>query len=336
MADPLALSAASADPEPATQPGRARLGWARWVGGRALNAVVVLWAAATAVFVAVSLIPGDPVEAALGGPGSQASAETVERTRASLGLDEPIFIQYVTQLLRLVTGQWGDSYAQRIPVVEVIGAALPSTVLLATCALVVAWLCALALTVAAAQGGRLGRSVTSTLGMVSASLPHFWLGLVLVAIFSTGLGWLPAVSGGSAAGLVLPVLTLAIPLAGYLAQTMVSGVSIAESRAFALSARARGETRAGLMRRHTLRHAVLPAIALSSWAAGSLIGGAVVVETVFARPGIGRVLLSAVTQRDAPVITGVVVATALVFVVLGAVGDLAARIVDPRGRADLS
>ncbi|MGO2659446.1 ABC transporter permease [Mycetocola reblochoni] len=311
---------------------RGRTGTARWLLGRLGNAVIVMWAAATAVFVAVSLIPGDPVEAALGGPGSQASAATVEATRERLGLDRPLIVQYFSQLLRMATGQWGDSYAQRIPVAEVIGQALPATAVLAVAALPAAWAIALTLTVLAALGGRRGRLVTSAVGMVAASLPHFWLGLVLVAVFATGLGWLPAVSDGGGAGLVLPVLTLALPLGGYLAQTMLDGVADAEATAFALSARARGERRGGLLWRHTLRHAVLPAVALSSWAAGTLIGGAVVVETVFARPGLGRVLLSAVTQRDAPVIVAVVVVTAVVFIVLGFLGDAAARWVDPRGR----
>jgi peptide/nickel transport system permease protein len=166
--------------------------------------------------------------------------------------------------------------------------------------------------------------------IVASALPHFWLATILIANFSTGLGWFPPVSTGTVAGLVLPVLTLAIPIAGFLAHVMRASVLEALDSPFAVAALARGESRRGLRLRHALRHAALPALGLSAWAFGYLIGGAVVVETIFARPGLGRTLLQAVTVRDVPVVTGVVLVSALAYVVLTPVTDALTRVIDPR------
>jgi len=154
-----------------------------------------------------------------------------------------------------------------------------------------------------------------------------------VLVFSTQLGWLPPVSTGTPLGIVLPVVTLAIPVAGFLGQVTRDSLLDASTAPFALTARARGESRSGLFRRHLLRHAALPGLALSGWAFGSLLSGAVVVESIFARPGLGRTLLQAVTLRDIPLVTGVALASALAYVVVVALGDLAERAVDPRERA---
>lgn len=140
----------------------------------------------------------------------------------------------------------------------------------------------------------------------------------------------PAVSDGTVGGWVLPAVTVAVPVAGYLAQTIRDGVLDAERSAFALAARARGESPVGLFSRHLLRHAALPGIALSAWAFGSLVSGAVVVESVFALPGIGRSLVGAVTERDMPLVAGIALVSALAYVVVLAVADLVERVVDPR------
>lgn len=156
---------------------------------------------------------------------------------------------------------------------------------------------------------------------------------MLIVVFATSLGWVPAVSDGTARGWVLPVLTVAVPVAGYLAETVRDGVVDAQRSAFALAARGRGETRVGLFGRHLLRHAALPGIALSAWAFGSLVSGAVVVESVFALPGIGRALVTAVTQRDMPLVAGIAMVSAAAYVVVLAVADLVERAVDPRSTA---
>ncbi|CCE75403.1 ABC transporter permease [Clavibacter nebraskensis] len=302
----------------------------RAVGARIGGAVLVLWAVATVTFLAVRLIPGDPAQAILGGPGSQAPPEAVAAVRAEYGLDQPLLVQYLAQLGRLAQGDLGRSYALREDVVAVLARQLPGTLLLAVLALAVAWILALGLALVSTGAGRVAGAVGAGVEIVAASLPHFWIGVVLILVFSTGLGWLPAVSGSSPAGLVLPVLTLAIPLAGFLGQIMREALLDALDSPFALAARARGESEAGVRLRHALRHAAAPGIALSGWAFGFLISGAVVVEQIFARPGLGRTALAAVTSRDVPVIVGVVLVVAVIYIVLTAVTDLLARIVDPR------
>lgn len=302
----------------------------RWLLVRLGGAVFVLWAVATLTFFAIRLIPGDPAEAVLGGPGSQASQETLDQVRRDYGLDLPLVVQYFNALGRLLTGDLGTSYALKLPVADLLSAQLGGTLLLALTALAVAWLCALGLSLWSTGGGRIAASLGQGIELTSAALPHFWLATVLITLFSTALGWLPPVSTGGVAGLVLPVVTLAIPLAGFLAQVMRETLLDTLDAPFIVSARARGESERGIRLRHALRHASLPAISLSGWALGYLISGAVVVETIFARPGLGRTLLQAVTLRDVPVVTGVVLLVAVVYILMTIVTDAASRLADPR------
>lgn len=309
----------------------------RWALGRVVAAALVAWVVTTVVFFALRAAGGDPTEAILGGPGSQASAEAVEQARSDYGLDRPLVVQYLVQMQRIVTLQLGDSYARKQPVADLVGAQLPSTILLAVLALVLAWVIALALaTLSTRSRGPLGRAasgVTQAGEIVATVVPHFWLGAVLILVFSSTLGWFPATSvGASPAGLVLPVVTLAVPVAGFLGQLMRDGLDEAAASPFATTARARGASESRVLWRHTLRHAALPAISLSGWAFGSLLSGAVVVESLFGRPGLGRLLLDATSSRDVPVVVGTVLVVALTYTVVMTIADGLERIVDPRPR----
>lgn len=306
--------------------------WAVWGLGRLAGGIGVLWAVATIVFVAVRLIPGDPALAILGGPGSQASAAAVDQVRHEYGLDRPLLVQYAVFLGRLATGQLGDSYAFRTPVATLLAQELPVTLTLAVAGLVVAWALALVAAWWSTQRGRVAAGITGAITVTASVVPHFWLGSVLIVVFATALGWAPAVSDGTLRGWVLPVVTVAVPVAGYLAETVRDGIVDAQRSAFALAARGRGEHRLGVFLRHSLRHAALPGLALSAWAFGSLVSGAVVVESVFALPGIGRSLVTAVTQRDMPLVAGIALVSAAAYVVVLAVADLAERAVDRRPR----
>jgi len=305
---------------------------ARWLLARLAGLVGVLWAAATVTFIAVRLIPGDPAEAILGGPGSQASDEALAAAREQYGLDQPIVVQYFAQLARYAMLDFGQSYSLKDSVAAVIGEQLGGTLLLAVLSLALAGLLALGVAVFSTRSGRVAAAVGSGLEVVAVALPHFWLATSLVLLFSTTLGWFPPISTRGPEGLVLPVLTLAIPLAGFLGQVMRESLLDALSSPFVLSARLRGETASGVIWRHALRHAALPAIGLSGWAFGTLVSGAVVVETVFARPGLGRTLLSAVQLRDVPLVTGIVLVVALAYSVLTTATDVFDRIADPRLR----
>ncbi|WP_448071173.1 ABC transporter permease [Georgenia yuyongxinii] len=309
----------------------------RWLLGRLAAAALVAWVVATVVFFALRAAGGDPSEAILGGPGSQASDEAMARVRQEYSLDEPLVVQYLLQLVRTVTFQLGDSYARRRPVAELIGDQLGGTLVLAASGLLLAWVLALAVATAAVRArGPVARRAVGLLraGEVIASvMPHFWLGAVLIAVFAGGLGWLPATSSdNSPRALLLPALTLAVPVAGFLGQVVRDGLEEAHAAPFATTARTRGASEGWVLWRHSLRHAALPAIALSGWAFGSLLSGAVVIETLFGRPGLGRLLIDATHSRDVPLVIGVVLVIALGYVVVMTVADVLERVVDPRLR----
>lgn len=293
----------------------------------------MLWAVATLIFFALRMIPGDPAAAILGGPGSQASPEALERVRRDYGLDQPLVAQYLSAMLRLLRGDLGSSYALKTDVATLIGELFWSTLLLTALSLLVAWALALVLATWATRGGRLASLVGSGMEIVAAAVPHFWLASIFILLFASTLHWLPPISTPGPLGLVLPVLTLAIPLAGFLGQVMRESLTDALESPFVLSARARGESENGVRWRHAIRHAALPAVSLSGWAFGSLLSGAVVVETIFARPGLGRSLMNAVTIRDIPVVTGVTLVSALAFVLVTVATDAVDRIADPRLRS---
>ncbi|MDT0117950.1 ABC transporter permease [Microbacterium sp. PRF11] len=302
----------------------------RRLGGIAASVVLVLWGAATLAFVAFRIIPGDPVDVMLG-PQAQVSEAVKAGIRSELGLDRPVIEQYAAFLGRLVRGDLGESYQLRLPVSEVIGRQLGPTLQLSALALVIAVL--LALATALLVRGRRGRAAASGIELIVLSSPVFWTGLVLLSVFSFQLGWFPVAGGRDAASLVLPAVTLALPVAALLSQVLRDGIEAAEREPFLLTVRARGATPRRETLHHTLRHASVGGVTLAAYLVGSLLGGAVLVETVFARPGIGRVTLAAITDRDLPVITGVILLSALVFVVVNTVVDLVVPLLDPRLRS---
>ena len=314
--------------------GRTGKAVARAVLGRAGSALLVVWATATIVFVALRAT-GDPLEAILGGPGSQAGEATVAEARSAYGLDRPVIVQYFVQLWRTATLQLGDSYSRKEPVAELLAAHVPPTFLLATLALLLAWVLVAAGAVLGSLGrgrvARAARSALTGLATIASVTPGFLIGAILILVFAGLLGWFPATSrADSAAGLVLPVVTLAVPVAGYLAHVVRGSLDELDEAPFAVSARARGASETRVLALHTIRHAALPALALSGWAYGSLLSGAVVVEALFARPGLGRLLLEAATVRDVPVVTGAVAVIALAYVVVMLLSELGERLIDPR------
>jgi len=307
----------------------------RWALTRAVGALAVLFTVATLAFLALQTIPGDPAQAALGGPGSQASAEALAAARAEFGLDRPVIVQYLDFLWRLLRGDLGMSYAQHIPVTRVLAQASGPTLSLAAVALLLAWLLALGSVLIASGRSRIARGTASALDLAAAAMPNFWLASLLVLLFSSVLGWLPPVSTGGLNGLVLPAFALAIPTSGFIAQVCRSGVDEARHAPFVESARARGETELGVRLRHVLRHGAVPGLNLTAWALGSLLGGAAVIEVIFARPGLGRTLVNAVLARDIPVVLGTVLLAALAYVLVAFLVDVVVARIDPRTEARL-
>ena len=305
----------------------------RTVAGRALSGLggilFAVWGAATVGFLALKAIPGDPVDVMLG-VQSQVSENVREQIREQWGLNQPLWVQYLGYLGRLVRGDLGQSYQLRQPVADVIGSQLAPTLALAGLALVFALTFVIAGAILART--RWQRSIASTVELVAVSSPTFWIGLVLLSVFAFRLGWFPVASTRGFVALVLPAVTLAIPVAGILGQVLGQGLDAASARPFALTARARGLGYAAVVLRHTLRHAAADSVTLTGYLLGSLLGGVVLVETVFGRAGIGRVTLRAIIDRDLPVVLGVLVLSAATFAVINLLVDLAYPLIDPRLR----
>lgn len=331
-----AASAAPAPPESA--PARHRpsvAGVAARIGRKLLGAVIVVWAAATITFLIQSLLPGDRATLLL----NQQTGQVQERTPEELapinemfGFDDPLLVQYLHFIGGLLRGDLGISYTLYQPVTTVIGDQIVPTVVLTFTALAIAWALALVLLVLTARRTPWVSRLFSGLEAAAAALPQYWLGIILLVVFALWLGIFPVVSGSGTVGLVLPALTLGIPLAGFLAQVMRTEFERTLDEPFVLTARARGLSDAGVRLRHVLRHSLLPGLSLTGWAVGAQFSAAVIAENVFARPGLGRVLVTAVNGRDLPVVCGVVMLVALIYVITNLVVDTAYTLVDPRLR----
>ena len=309
----------------------ARAGTAARVGAqRTAGSLFVLWAAVTLTFFVLRLAPGDPITAILGGAGSSPSPETVAAVRAEYGLDQPVLVQYVHYLGNLLRGDFGVSYIFKVPVLEIIGPQILPTLQLAGLALAFAWAIALSFTLLTVGRGRTLDSVGRALEVFFAALPQFWVGIMLAVVFAVALGWFPVAGNDGFISLVLPALSLAVPLSGFIAQVTRSSFEDALAQPFILSARARGLNDAKVRISHALRHAILPGLTLSAWAVGSLVSSAVVAEIIFARPGLGRSLVDAIINRDLPITLAVVFFIATVYILVNLMVDVLYRLIDPR------
>ena len=310
-------------------------GWVvavRFARGRAIDIVLVMLAAATLSFLTLQLMPGNPVDTLLRG-----TFEITPQMRADVaeayGLDAPVFVQYLQYVGGLVVGDLGVSYQQRQPVTDIIATALPPTAALTGFAMILAVTFAVVGALVSAGRGRVARFVAQGLELLAISVPSFWIGLLLLSAFAFAIPLFPSTGADGFASLVLPALTLSLPLAGVLGQILRERLDEALDQPHTVTARTRGAGEARVRLRHGLRHSVIPALTVSGAIVGSLLVGTTVIETLFSRPGVGRVLLNAVMSKDAPVIMGVVVFAAIVFLIVNTVVDLLYLLVDPRTRA---
>jgi peptide/nickel transport system permease protein len=300
-----------------------------------VGAVAVVVAAASVTFFAQLAVPGDRATTLMNlqtGQEKRWTAEELAPLNDRYGFDDPITAQYFDYVTGLFRGDLGTSYTQKRPVLEVIGGQLLPSLTLTVLALVIAWLLALGVTLLTVRRGRFLSALGATWEAMTASLPHYWVGIVLLVVFAVQLRVFPVIGGTTGWGTVLPVLTLAIPLAGFVGQVTREEFEQVLGQPFVTTARTRGMSDLGVRLRHVLRHAVLPAVTLSGWALGALISGAVITENIFGRPGIGQVLVTAVNTRDMPTVSGIVLVVATVYVVANLLVDLAYAAIDPRLR----
>lgn len=304
---------------------------ARWALAHLGVILAVLWGAATISFVAVKLIPGDPVTILTGGENVLDDAERAVLIR-EYGLDQPLVLQYARYLGAALGGDFGSSYQYRQPVTQVILEAAVPTLGLAGGAILLALALAVPNALATAGQRRGLRSVLAGLELTLLSTPVYWIGISLLALFSFHLKWFPVTGNEGPSALVLPVIALGLPLAALLGQVLRDGLEEALSQPFALTVRTRGVSEAALRLRHGLRHAALAASTVTGTLTAGLLGGSILTETVFGRSGIGQITLLAIKTRDMPLVLGLVMMSALVFVVINLLVDAIYLVIDPRLR----
>lgn len=299
------------------------------VGLRLLGALFVVFATVTIVFWLVKSIPGDPVDIMLGPLATIGEAEK-DAIRETLNLDAPPFVQYVNYLGQLLSGNLGTSYQLNEPVIDVLTRAFTPTASLAGLAMLfTVMLVSLGLLLARTRRLRAAVLATQT---VSATLPIFWVSYLLLIIFGFGLGWFPVANSNSFGALILPALALAIAVSAILGRVMHNAIEDAQLQPFWLSVRARGSSNLRFDFAHGLRHGLGASLPLVVQIVGGLLGGAVIVEQIFGRPGLGSVALVAITNRDLPLILGLVAMSAVIFTLLALLADFALWAADPRLR----
>ena len=306
---------------------------ALWLVKRLIGGIFVLWATATVIFILQALTETNRAKSViqqLSGSSQNPSKADVSAFNHQFGLSESVIHQYFSWISGLAHGNLGISYFQHDAVTTIIGREIGATMVLTFTSLALAWIIAVTVTVLAAGRNNFFSRLGTGFQLVAASLPSYWVGTILLLVFALDLGWFPVEGATGVKGLVLPAITLALPVSGFMGQVIQDEFVAVLDQPFVMSARARGMSDFGVRTRHVLRHAILPALTLSGWAVGYLVSGAVLVESVFARPGIGTVLVNGANEGDVPVVSGVVVLSAAVYVLANIAVDAAYAFVDPR------
>jgi len=297
---------------------------------RRLIAILALTLGITiVVFLIIRLIPGDPAIVMLG--TNAGDPDLVARLHAQLGLDRPIVVQYIIWIGDVLRGDFGYSYGQQQSVGSLLIANFPATVQLTLAGLAVSLSLGAAIgTTAALWRNRGLDTVAMGAALTFMSIPGFWLGLLLILLFAVELPWFDVVGGSSLKGLVLPAITLGLGSAGFNARFIRSSLIQAQTQRHVITARAKGTTRGQVFRRHVARNALLPVLTIVGIQIGQLLSGAVIVETVFSRPGIGRLLVQGILAKDYLTVQAVVLIIAVIYALANLGVDLLYPVLDPR------
>ncbi len=309
---------------------------ASYLQQRALSAVVVLFGVSLLTFMMLHLLPGDPVQYLFAlSQGEPPSEAQVQELRRQLGLDQPLPVQYVSYLWNALQGDLGRSIFLKRPVSEIIADNLPYTFELTIVGLFFSMLFGLLLgLIAAAKHATWIDSLTMVVSLFGVSMPYFWLALLLVLLFSLQLGWFPATGQGTPAHLVLPAFAISVSSAGTIARLVRSSMLEVLNQEYIVTARAKGLRESVVLRAHALRNALIPAVTLSGLQFGRLMGGAVITEIVFARKGLGSVLVDGILSHDFKLVQGILLFIALTYIVVNFIVDMSYALIDPRIRYD--
>lgn len=306
----------------------------RYLLGRIAQALLVLWGAYTVTYFILYLLPGDPLSIMLSASGLEVdslSPEQLAKARAFYGLDQGLIQRYVHLLWGVLHGDLGQSLTLNRPVTSILAERLPQTLSLAGFAILLSLLGGIGLAYLAAYvRWQPLKTALARLPALGFSVPVFWMGLLLIQVFAFGLGWFPSTGSIGFASLVLPAVTLAIPSAAVYAQVLQRGFADVWREPYIVTAYAKGLSRAQVQARHGLRNAALPLLTLIGLQVGNTVSGAVLVETIFARNGVGRLVQEAVMRQDIPVVLGIVAVSAAAFVLVNLLVDLLYPVLDPR------
>lgn len=304
----------------------------RYIWGRLGQAVLVLWAAYTVTFLILYGLPGDAVSLLLGEDGqNDLTEDQLKEVRARYGLDQPLWLQYLTRLAGVLRGDFGTSYVSGRPVLDLLLEAIPYTAQIAFAGLLLGLTLGAALAIVGTYT-RLRWLSRLLIGLppLGVAIPNFWFGLVLLQVFSFTLGIFPPMGNEGWRSIVLPAITLSITTAAIIAQLLSKSLETTLALPYVDTAWAKGASRVRVHLRHALRNAALPTLTLTGLMVGGVLGGAVVTETVFSRNGVGRLTATAVSDRDIPVVLGVVLLAATAFVLVNLAVDLLYPLIDPR------
>lgn len=305
-------------------------GMGRFLLRRALLTIPVLLGVATLVFALIHLVPGDPAQAML---GDSAAPSDVAELRTKLGLDRPLVLQYERYMAGLVRGDLGTSFRYGTPVRREIAQRMGPTVELAVTAMAVAVVIAIPLGVLAAlfRGTAIDQAAT-TASLLGMAMPNFWLGPALALVFAAGLGWLPVSGSGTWAHLVLPSITLGAALAAITARMTRASLGDELRELYVLAARARGVSRTRAVVAHAFRNSLIPVVTILGLQLGAVLTGTIITETIFAWPGVGRLLIQAINFRDYPLVQGCILLISVTYVTMNLVVDVLYAWLDPRIR----
>jgi peptide/nickel transport system permease protein len=304
----------------------------RYLARRLAALLPVALGVATLTFALIHLVPGDPVVAML---GETAAPADIAGMRHQLGLDRRLWEQYAAFLGGLAVGDLGESISYREPVARLIVERFPATLELAAAGLIVAVLVAVPLgLIAGARPGGPGDLAAMGFAIAGISIPHIYLGPLLMIVFSLDLRWLPLTGRGGFAHLVLPAVTLGTALAAILARMLRQSLIQVGKSDYIRTARAKGLTATGALVAHGMRNALTPLVTVLGLQLGALLTGALITEVIFSWPGLGRLLISAISLRDYPLVEGCVLTFALTYVVVNALTDLVYGLIDPRVRLE--
>ena len=302
-----------------------------YITNRVLQGLVVLVGVSFIVFALMHLTPGNPAEVMLSEFG--ASAEDLRRLRDQLGIDQHWTLQYRDFLAGAVRGDLGRSLFTRRPVAEQIISALPSTLALTSSAIGIALVVGMPLGIISALRHRTWiDSVSMVMSLLGVAMPVFWIAILLILIFSINLGWFPATGGVGAGSMVLPAVALGLGAAGLIARLVRSSMLEVLRAEYIVTARSKGLREAPVIVRHALRNALIPLVTIVGLQIGNLLSGAVVVETVFARQGIGSMLIKGIVQKDFPLVQGLILFIAVVYIGINIAIDILYGVIDPRVR----